>query len=303
MTETPLTYPDEAAIDAWIGTLKPNSNTRRTYKFAFKKFLAWLEAENRHFELLDADVLNAYKVKLLADGAGPASVNLNLSAIRSYLKHVRRTDVIEAVSGETVKQVPHREFLVKEDIYALFATCDKTTELGLRDFCILNLMIRTGLREKEVAEALIGDLQPQGETAKLWVRGKGRTSKDDYVTLYPAVLGPLDEYLDTYRVRSDASAPLFTSLSNRTFGEALVPRTISHIIKQKLRQIGFDDSRYTGHSLRHTAITLALEAGATAKQVQTMARHADASTTQIYVHDYERRQHPAEEFIEEFLEK
>ena len=46
----------------------------------------------------------------------------------------------------------------------------------------------------------------------------------------------------------------------------------------------------------------ALGAGATAKQVQTMARHADASTTQIYVHDYERRRNPAEGFIERFLE-
>ena len=292
----------EKLLDSWEETLKPNANTRRIYKHAAKRFLGWMEETGRVLEDFDEDGFAAYKISLMEAGLSAASVNLNLSAARSLLKHKGHKSVAKSIDNEPVRKVPKREFLEKEDIYDLLATCKKGTEVNTRDYAMINLMIRTGLREKEVAEALIGDLERRGENATLWVRGKGHTDKDDYVLLFPKSLAPIDKYLEEYRKGAKADEPLFTATSNRSAGKALAPKAISRIIKERLRRIGFDDSRYTGHSLRHTAITLALEAGANPKQVQIMARHADPGTTQIYTHDYERRKHSGEAFIEEFLD-
>lgn len=62
----------------------------------------------------------------------------------------------------------------------------------------------------------------------------------------------------------------------------------------------FDD-RITPHSLRHTAVTLALQAGANILQVQAMARHKDIATTMVYVHNLTRIEDAAEKKINKIL--
>jgi integrase/recombinase XerC/integrase/recombinase XerD len=66
--------------------------------------------------------------------------------------------------------------------------------------------------------------------------------------------------------------------------------------------MGIDDSRITAHSLRHTAITLSLLAGATPQEARAMARHADINTTLIYAHNINRIAQAPEKKIDEFLE-
>ena len=70
----------------------------------------------------------------------------------------------------------------------------------------------------------------------------------------------------------------------------MTTRSISRIVKGHLKDAGYDTNRLTAHSLRHTAVTLALLQGQDLAEVQQFARHRDISTTMIYNHavDQER---------------
>ena len=114
--------------------------------------------------------------------------------------------------------------------------------------------------------------------------------------LVEETLRPLRAYLSA-RGRLKETEPLFASGSRRNTGEALTTRSISRIVKERLRAVGLDDSRLTAHSLRHTAITLSIKGGASLQQAQAMARHTDPKTTLIYFHNLARIEAGAERFI------
>ena len=135
------------------------------------------------------------------------------------------------------------------------------TEAGMRDFALLNLMLRTGLRDIEVVRADCGDIQTVSGVDVLYIQGKGRPGKDNYVVLTESALAPIRDYLGM-RDDSRGSSPLFTSVARRNSGERLTTRSVSRIVKEAMRKIGIDDPRYTAHSLRHTAITFSLLGGA-----------------------------------------
>ena len=91
-------------------------------------------------------------------------------------------------------------------------------------------------------------------------------------------------------------------MSDRNRNRRLTTRSVSRIIKEHLREIGLDSPRLTAHSLRHTAITLSLQAGATIQEAQALGRHANINTTLIYAHNIDRIAHAPEKKIDAFLE-
>ena len=99
------------------------------------------------------------------------------------------------------------------------------------------------------------------------------------------------------RGTTDETEPLFTSLSNHNRGERLTTRSISGIVKSRLKKAGYNSSRLTAHSLRHTAVTLSLLAGKNLAEVQQFARHINISTTMIYNHALDKSKNGCSEAI------
>lgn len=170
----------------------------------------------------------------------------------------------------------------------------------MRDFAIVNLLIRTGLRTVELARADVGDIRTKGTQSVLYVQGKGRQDKDEFVVLTPAAIRPIYTYL-ALRESRGKDEPLFTSLSNKSYGKRLTTRSLRRIAKDALRKAGFDDPRLTAHSMRHSAITLALLGGASLQQAQALARHSNINTTLIYSHNIDRVNNAPEFAIEDLL--
>lgn len=121
----------------------------------------------------------------------------------------------------------------------------------------------------------------------MWIQGKGRDTKDEFVLLTHESLAPIHDYLQA-RGRAEDKHPLFTSLSDRNRNQRLTTRTIREIVKHNLKGIGLDSERLTAHSLRHTAITLSLMGGATIQEAQALGRHSNINTTLIYAHNINR---------------
>ena len=81
----------------------------------------------------------------------------------------------------------------------------------------------------------------------------------------------------------------------------MTPRSISRIVKRTLVYAGYDSSRWTAHSLRHSAVSISLAAGATIMDAKDMARHENVETTMIYAHNANRLNHGAEYAIDRAL--
>lgn len=177
------------------------------------------------------------------------------------------------------------------------AGIDRNTQTGKRNYAIVNLMARTGLRVIEVARATMNDIRQESGETVLWVHGKGRTEKDDFVVLVQAAMEPIQEWLNAQTAVSP-DAPLFPSLSRRNRGKHLTTCAISRIVKHAMRNVGIDSERLTPHSLRHTAVSLAIAGGASLAQAQAMARHTNPRTTMIYFHNFKRVKDAAEKCVQ-----
>jgi len=154
-------------------------------------------------------------------------------------------------------------------------------------------MVTGGLRAVEVVRANVEDLRTLGDTAVLYLQGKGRDEKTDYVKLPHPVEQALRAYLKG-RDNLKEGQPLFTSTSNNNRGGRVTTRTISGLVKGRLVGAGYDSDRLTAHSLRHTAATLNLLNGGSLEETQQLLRHNNLNTTMIYVHSMNRAKNKSE---------
>jgi integrase/recombinase XerC/integrase/recombinase XerD len=292
----------EAMIERFIENVDVKSNSKSTYRRQIKPFFEWLSSRYLLSELRSLSHLDivAYKEQLISSGKSSYTVSGYLTVIRKFFEWLESKkifpNIAKNVKGLKSPKGFRKECLTVDQIKEALASFDVSTSEGLRDYAIFNLLVRTGLRTVEVARAAVGDLRQQSGEAVLWIQGKGRDSKDDFVILVEETLRPLRKYLASRGPLNDKDA-LFSSSSNRSQGEPLKERTIRGIIKEALRRIDIDDARLTAHSLRHTAVSLSIKGGASLIQAQAMARHSDPKTTMIYFHNHERIKSGAERFV------
>jgi integrase/recombinase XerC/integrase/recombinase XerD len=229
-----------------------------------------------------------YKDHLLSEGKSSLTVGGYLTAIRKFYEWAEACKYYPNVA-KGIKTPPRAQQFKREPLSPEQAAELLTTTATPRENALLSLLLRTGLRTIEVSRATVGDIDVKGGARVLYVHGKGRAEKDNFVILTEKALAPLAAYLKTRGINvgsptaAQRAEPLFASDSQNSKGEALSTRSISQIAKDALRKIGLDARAYTAHSLRHTAGTNILRAGGTLEQVQFTLRHSNPATTQIYV--------------------
>ncbi len=303
--ENPFDPVPEEIVARWLDSLDLSSGTKAAYAHGFMSFCRFVRASALDFDALTRESILSYKQYLIAEkGLRPSTVSSYLAAVRSFFSMAEDDgieNVAKSVHGETSSRDFKKDALTPGEARRLLASVDRSTPGGLRDYAILNLMIRTGLRDVEVVRADCGDIRTSGGATVLDVQGKGRPDKDSFVVLTPEAVEPIRTYLATRR-SARANDPLFASLAHRNLGGRLTTRSISRIAKEALRAIGLDDERHTAHSLRHTAITLALLGGASERDAQQMARHASITTTMIYSHNIDRIRNAAEKSVGSVLD-
>ena len=268
-----------------------------------RQFITWLEESGRIEKLsamsfIKEDIV-AYK-ETLEETLEANTVSSYLTAVRRLFSYLQSQaiypDVAKDVEGPQKPKGHRREWLSPKQIRKVLNGIELDSLEGLRDYAIINLLARTGLRTIEASRALAGDIkQKQGERV-LWIQGKSRSSKDEFVLLTEEAMAPILDYMRA-RGPLPETAPIFCSHSDRNRGQALTPRSISRICKDRLLAVGLEDTKLSAHSLRHSAITLSILGGASLVQAQSMARHSDPRTTQGYFHDINRVTEAAERLI------
>ena len=269
-------------IDMFARSQDVAPSSRDLYRRTVAGFFAWVEETGRTVSALTVADIIAYKEQLLNVGKSSLTVASYINSIRRFYEWAEANKYYPNVAKGVHAPKRKQEFKKKPLSVA------KVGELlryeqgnSARDYAIVNLCVRTGLRCIEVVRANVSDITYIGEQRVLMVQGKGRVERDNFVILTDAAYKPIAEYLNT-RKGADANAPLFVSESNRNTGGRMTTRAVSGIIKAGLKNVGLDNRAFTAHSLRHTAGTNVLRAGGTIEQAQYMLRHSNPATTQIY---------------------
>ena len=284
----------EVIIDAFIAECDIRENSRNLYKRELFNFFKWVKSSGRQINLLTrADVI-AFKDSLLNKYSN-LTVAGYLVAVRRFYEWAEGNklypNIAKGIKSPKRKNAYLKEHLRENQIAELL----KHFEGNLRDYAVVNLLLRTGLRCVEVVRANIEDVTYKGGQRILRVWGKGRDEKDAFVVLTDKAYQPIKVYLDS-RGSTTLKEPLFVSISNRNLCGRLTTRTISKICKEGFRAIGLNAHEYTAHSLRHTTAVMLLKNGSLA-DVQSVLRHSSPATSQIYTKSIEeelRLANPAE---------
>lgn len=258
------------------------------YKKGLKNFLAWITEQG--IGQINREHILAYKQHLL-DNYKVNTVNNYLTAVRSIYSFLEAERISPNITGgvKGAKQARgfSRDALTLDQARKVLHDLKRINIEDKRDYAIINLLIRTGLRTIELERANIEDIRQEAGQALLYIQGKGRDDKDAFVLLTGETLNPIHDYLRE-RGKTKPQEPLFASHSDRNRGGRLTTRSLRRLVKAGLRRVGIDSDRITTHSLRHTAVTLSLLGGATIQETQALARHSNINTTMIYAHNIDR---------------
>lgn len=302
------TLDPETLIERFLTEADIAASTKQSYRRALRLFFHWYE-ERRGAGISRADIL-AFKNDML-ERVKSNTAGTYLVSVRSFFRWMEaeklHPNVAASVKGTKPPRGHRKDALTAAQVTRVLAGMRGDTLQAKRDYAVFNLLVRTGLRTIELHRASIEDLRNRSGQTVLYVQGKGRQSKDDFVVISPACEEPLRDYLAMRKAAAldpcRPESPLFASLSNKSMGRALSTRSLRQIVKGALRRTGIDDSRITTHSLRHTAVTLALLGGASIQQAQAMARHTNINTTLIYSHALDRVAQAPEFLIDRMLDE
>ena len=282
-------------IGAFLNGLDVKESSRRLYGRTLKQFFTWLRLTGRNLpELTKADIAD-YKNYLETElKLSPLTIGSYIVSLRKFYNWVEAEglykDITKGIKTPPRSQAFEKQYLSEGKSRELLGHYEG---LSLRDYAIVNLMLRTGLRCIEVSRAQVGDICFMGEqrVLKIWGKGKSEAEKGkdyNFVVLTDKAYLPIKNYLEATRKGARSGEPLFTSNSHQNQGKQLSTRTISGICKEGLKSIGLDGKEYTAHSLRHTTASLLLGHGQTLLAVQHVLRHASVNTTQRYTKQKER---------------
>ena len=242
---------------------------------------------------INREVLRKYRLKLNRYGSENGNDDLktitqayHLIALRGFMKYLARRE-IKSLDPSLI-DLPHVArkqvtFLHFDEVEDMLEEIDLSTESGLRDRAIIELLYSGGLRVSELVGLDRGSINL--DRREFVVRGKG--SKDCPIFISESAADRVRNYLDA---RTDSLAPLFLNNSKNTGDpdtsgnfRRITARSVERIVEKYARLAGIT-KHVSPHTLRHSFATDLLMNGADLRSVQSMLGHSDISTTQIYTH-------------------
>jgi integrase/recombinase XerD len=266
------------------GQLAPTS--RKTYTHDARHFAKWMTERGLAFQTLSRDDLVDYRIHL-SEIYAKATASRMWAVARRLLDEAVRRHVLTGNPAEGIRgfkagddESPHRA-LKREEARALLDGIDRGTALGKRDYALILLLLRTGIRRSEAAALTLGDLtMEQGYHVAVIQHGKG--NKRGLAKLPVEVKQAIDAYLEAVgRTEAGPEAPLFVGFRRGDHPQetAISGTLVERVVKQRAKMIGITISP---HGMRASFITLAFEGGADLTLVQDAARHKDPRTTRRY---------------------
>jgi integrase/recombinase XerC len=244
---------------------------------------------------VDAFAIRAFLGELHKQRISAASSARKLSAIRTFVKFLRREDLLEDDPSSLVaapkKPQTIPAHLTIDEMSKLLEMPDASNPLGRRDRAILELFYASGLRLSELVGLGIEDVNLSGRIVRVLGKGKKErlvpfnTSTGDAIRAY---LKDRSSLTGSVRLQADrgtrkglrgAQAPLFLNYR----GGRLSTRSVDRLVRRYVALCGAKFG-ISPHALRHSFATHLLANGADLRAIQELLGHARLSTTQRYTH-------------------
>jgi integrase/recombinase XerC/integrase/recombinase XerD len=269
-------------LERFLASQDVKKSSKDLYRRTLRQYFNWVISKGYNLSEITREELLIYKEELLASGMSSLTVGSYITSVRRFYEWTEANkfypNVAKGIKSPKRKQQFKKQSLTPEQSRELLTFFEGK---ALRDYAVVNLLLRTGLRTIEARRANIEDIAFKSGKRVLYIQGKGRDEKDDFVILTDKAFAPLARYIET-RGKLKSGEPLFISKSNNSSGDRLTTRTISYIAKEGLKAIGLGGRDFTAHSLRHTTAVNILRAGGSMEDAQGVLRHANPATTQIY---------------------
>jgi len=291
-------------LEAFIDHLRLNRNTSVHTSAAYQSDLTQLiEFAAGHLGKplkrlqprdLDLVVIRAYLAELYRLGQSRASVARKLSALRTFVRFMRRQGWIDT-DPSALAQAPRREHKVPahlsiDEMTTLLEAPDVATPLGRRDRAILELFYASGLRLSE----LVGlDMEDVNLPSRI-VRVAGKGGKERLVPFNSAAQKALRGWYSDRAVLRAAAAraqgpkpkaqgtkadPVFVNSRGGRLTGRSVQRLVARYVSSCSTRFGISP-----HALRHSFASHLLQRGADLRAIQELLGHVQLSTTQRYTH-------------------
>jgi len=255
------------------------ANSLESYERDLAKLQAW--AEKNEFELLSLtrQDLREWLIDLGRTKLSENSKRRMISAMRGFYKflmidgHLKTNPSDNLDSPQKGLYLP--KFLNQSDIETLLSQPDVSTETGVRDRAILELMYASGLRVSEAVDVKLSDIDL--DAGILTTIGKG--SKTRRVPVGSSAVEWLKSYLTLRRRKQNIEVQ---NLFVTPLGRPINRQIIYHFIREYAEKCGLEG--VSPHTLRHSFATHLIQNRADIRSVQQMLGHSDISTTQIYTH-------------------
>ena len=258
---------DERTIVGYVGRVRPFLDRR-------------VVAGGLDLEGVTPDEISAFVQEECSRRRSRGSAKVTVTALRSLLRFLHVEGVIGESLASAVPSVASWRLaalprsLEADQVARLLASCDRETAAGRRDFAILSLLARLGLRRGEIAALALDDID--WGAGELIVRGKG--AWHDRMPLPVDVGEALADYLAHGRPRNVPGRSVFVRVVTPL--AALSPGAVTHVVERAARRAGVDG--VCAHRLRHAVATETLRRGAPLAEIGELLRHRQLATTAIY---------------------
>lgn len=249
-----------------------------SYRRDLDRLQAWANKNGKQITELERADLRKWIASLSREGLAPASIARAVSATRGFFKFLMLDGHIKTHPAEDL-DTPQRfsylpKFLTEDEINRLFAAPDVSTEEGIRDRAVLEIMYATGLRVSE----LVGLKQADIDLLAGLVVCHGKGNKERRVPLGKSAIHWLQQYAAVKAGYGKQTVPNVFLHRGRPFTRQIA----WFMIKRHAEKAGIKN--VSPHTLRHSFATHLLQHGADSRSVQALLGHSDISTTQIYTH-------------------
>jgi site-specific recombinase XerD len=273
-----------ASLQNATGQLSKRS--KRIYENDAKMLVQWLIEHNITPDDFDRSYAISYRAYLEENYQKATAKRMLSVARRIFAEQVisgkKDSNPFEEVRGFKVANESPHIALEKDQAKEFLSLIEREKKIDKRNYAMISLLLRTGIRRSECANLNIKDIQQeQGHTVAIIQHGKG--DKRRTIKIPVDVFRSIKEYIeDAGMQNASPDGPLFVGFDrwDRPTGERVSTKLIERTVKHYAEMIG--ETKLTPHGLRASFITLALEEGATLLQVQYAAGHDDPRTTERY---------------------
>lgn len=255
-----------------------SSSTRDAYMRDIKKFIAFLECNNIPINALDEISMMSYIQELQTQRRANSSIARSIVSLRRFLKYLMKLYILteNPLSYYEVPKIKKTlpKILTVDEVDKLLSIPDMTSQKGIRDKAMLEVLYASGMKITELLNLTVYDINMK---LSYVICNAGKT-KERVVPLGSYAISYLGQYLE---IRNTLNINISDTLFLTLKGYKMSRQGFWKITKLYGKSLGIN-KEINSTILRHSFAVHLLENGADIKTVQELLGHSDLAVTQVY---------------------